>query len=413
MLGAPVQRAAGVVCCAWLAALAAGTACRPEPAPASARAGTLHVEDVLGGDPSGFAVADGSRPLRFPGDHGPHPEFRSEWWYVAGSLTAAGGRALSYQLTIFRTALDPDPSPRSSAWAASQLYMGHLAVGDPGAGRFRAHERFARGSLGLAGAAASPFRVWVEDWTLAGPPGETPGAPDALAGLLPMRVRAGQGEVGIDLLLERDRPLVLQGDDGLSRKGAAPANASYYYSVTRMRTSGTVRVAGREHEVQGLSWLDREWSTSALEAGQAGWDWFALQLEDGSDLMLYRMRRSDGGRDPHDSGTVVRPDGGIRHLAAGDFTIEALAHWTSPHSGARYPARWRVLVPAAGYDLVIEPLMADQELDLAFRYWEGAVQVRGTRRGVPVAGRGFVELTGYPGAGDSEGPPRAPDRDGR
>lgn len=374
--------------------LAAGCAATDPEEAADRRPAGLRVADVLGGDPAGFAVADGSADLVFPRDHGPHPDFRSEWWYLTGNLTG-GGRDFGYQLTIFRSAVRAQAPEADSAWATRQVYMGHLAIGDLGRERFRAWDRFARGAVGLAGAETAPLRVWIEDWKLATVGGVTGTPEQGLAGLLPLRVRAAQDGWGIDLELTFDRPLVLQGDRGLSRKGARPENASYYYSVTRLRTRGSVEVDGESVEAEGLSWLDREWSTSALEPGQAGWDWFALQLSDGSDLMIYVMRRDDGSPDPRSKGMLVTADGEHRALDAADFVLERLATWRSPTTGVRYPSRWRVRVPREGLTLEVEPRMAAQELDLAFRYWEGAVAVSGTRGGESLDGRGFVELTGY------------------
>ncbi len=381
----------------WLAGLAAALACSPaaRERPPEPRA-TLSVADALRGDgAAGFARALAPRPFRFPADHGPHPDFRTEWWYFTGNLTAAGGRRFGYQLTLFRNGLAPPASggvaagDRASAWATRQAWLAHFAFTDVAAGRFHSAARLARGALGLAGARAAPFRAWVEDWEARaiGAPGE--------AGLGPLRLRAADGALAVDLRLEAAKPPVLQGDHGLSRKGGGPGNASYYYSVTRLTTRGAVTVDGREVPVTGLSWLDREWSTSALAAGEVGWDWFSLQLSDGWDLMVYRLRRADGSTDPASSGTLVDPGGGARPLTRGEVAIAVEDRWRSPRSRALYPARWRLRVPAAGLDLRISPELADQELDVGFRYWEGAVSLTGEHGGRPVAGAGYVELTGY------------------
>jgi len=379
-----------------------GSQARPEPPRAS-----LSVASAMraGGD-EGFERALAPRPFHFPADHGPHPGFRTEWWYFTGNLAAPDGRRFGYQLTVFRQALAPpaDVRERASAWATRQAWLAHFALTDVEGARFHSAARLARGALGLAGARASPFRVWVEDWgmraegenaaTRPGPelePETEPGPAD----LGPLRLHAADGGDAVDLRLESLGPPVLQGDHGLSHKGGGPGNASYYYSVPRLATRGSVTADGREYPVTGLSWLDREWSTSALAQGEVGWDWFALQLSDGSDLMLYRLRREDGSIDPASSGTLVEPRAGTRHLAASDVSIAVQDHWRSPRSGALYPARWRVVVPAAGLDLEIEPLLADQELDVGLRYWEGAVAITGSRRGRPVTGHGYVELTGY------------------
>lgn len=349
-----------------------------EPPPGA----TIVVSRALGaGDDAGFTRATRPRAFAFPADYGPHPGYRTEWWYYTGTLTGAGGRGFGYQLTFFRIALGPTPAQRTSAWSTTDVYMAHFAVTDVAAGRFYPHVRFARGAAGLAGAGTAPYRVWAEDWSAAA---ESDSA-------FPMRLRAAEGDVAIDLTLETAKPPVLQGRDGLSRKGPEPGNASYYYSLTRMPTRGTIRVGSVRHEVRGASWMDREWSTSAL--GEAvGWDWFALQLADGRDLMLYRLRQPDGSTSPWSAGSVVPPDGTSRPLAAADMRIETLAWWTAPGE-VRYPARWRIVVPSAHLDLEVIPRVADQEYRAPIRYWEGAVNVRGTSD--TVHGVGYVELVGY------------------
>lgn len=356
----------------------------PPPPPPSVTA-------VLGEEDSGgFARATAPRVFRFPDDHGPHPEYRHEWWYFTGNLRGPGGRRFGYQLTFFRFALSPDPPARRSRWATNQAYMGHFAITDVQGNRFRHFERTGRGALGLAGATGRPFRVWLDDWSAEGKKTST----------LPIRLRAVEDDASIDLVLDTARPIVLQGDRGLSRKSAAPGNASYYYSMTRLATRGNVRLDGVSFPVEGNSWLDREWGTSSLEEGQTGWDWFALQLSDGRDLMFYRLRRGHGTTDPFSAGTLVLTDGSVRPLSPDDVRIETLGSWRSPKSGARYPSRWRVLLPSEGLELEVIPRSADQELRTTVRYWEGAVSVRGTSGGEPVGGEGYVELTGY---GEREG----------
>jgi predicted secreted hydrolase len=209
------------------------------------------------------------------------------------------------------------------------------------------------------------------------------------------RLRAAQGNLEIDLLLtDRKRP-VLHGDSGYSRKGPEPGSASYYYSQTRLETSGMVMVGDVEYSVDGASWMDHEFSTSVLGVDQVGWDWFALHLNDGSELMVFQIRRTDGSVDPFSSGTLVSPDGSARHLSRGDFEVIVESTWRSPRSGAVYPAGWRVEVPAADLMLEIDPYLTDQELDASYIYWEGAVRVRGERAGESLTGSGYVEMTGY------------------
>jgi predicted secreted hydrolase len=350
---------------------------------------TLAVREALGGSADGYARALTPRPLVFPEDHGPHPDFRTEWWYYTGNVRTAAGRHLGFQLTFFRVALAPPSDAvapaRASAWATRQLFIAHFALTDTAGGRFRAVSRVSRGALGLAGAEARPFRVWVEDWSVEGEGAEA----------LPMRLRAAEGDVALDLTLTTTKPVVLQGERGLSRKGAEPGNASHYYSLTRMPATGVIRVGVETLPVTGHAWMDREWSTSALGPDVVGWDWFALQLDDGHDLMVYVLRRRDGSADPFSAGTVVAPDGTARSLAPADVSIETLAWWTSPRTAVRYPAGWRVVVPSLDLQLDVRPRLADQELVVGTRYWEGAVAVTGGSAGQPVAGVGYVELVGY------------------
>lgn len=386
--------------------LAAGCGDGPDREPAT-RLPLL--ETLAGTDTAGYALALEPRELEFPRDHGPHPDFRTEWWYVTGNLTASDGRDFGFQLTIFRSALAPHPPAIRSAWATNQAYMAHFALTDVAGGRFRAHERFARGAAGLAGATAAPFRVWLENWEISGasaPPPRAAGQSDTAAGgsapaddVFPLRLRAHEGDALLDLVLEPEKPLVLQGERGLSRKGPERGNASYYYSYTRLGTRGTLAFEGDTLAVEGLAWLDREWSTSALGQEIVGWDWLALQLSDGWDLMLYRLRRADGSADRLSAGVLVDPAGRATSLGADVAAgLESTGSWSSPVDGTRYPAGWRVRVPSRGWDLEVEPRLADQELTLAFRYWEGAVSVRGVGEGgARVTGRGYVELTGYAG----------------
>lgn len=357
-------------------------ACRePERLPQA----SLSVAGTLRGENNeGYARAVEPREFRFPADHGPHPELRTEWWYYTGNLSTREGRGFGFQLTFFRSALAPSMPERSSKWATRQAYLAHFTVSDVEGGRFRSFERWSRGALGLAGARGEPFRVWLEDWSAEGD--QT------------MRLRAAEDGAALDLTLQPGKPPVLQGERGLSRKSEEIGDlgmASYYYSLTRMPASGTIRLGNERFAVAGLAWMDREWSTSSLGRDQVGWDWFALQLEDGRDLMLYQLRRSDGTPDATSSGTLVGPRGESRPLRLADFELEVLDRWESPRSGAVYPAAWRLRIPSADLDLRIEPLLADQELDVSFRYWEGAVRIAGTSRGRPVRGKGYVEMTGY------------------
>ncbi len=349
----------------------------------------LSLGQALGGELAGFARADHPREFQFPDDHGPHPAYRTEWWYYTGNLKSAEGRHFGFQLTFFRTALTapPDQAERASAWGTRDVYMAHFALSDVAAQRFHAFQRLSRAALGLAGASAVPFRVWLEDWSVTG---ET-----AVEQPVSMQLSAEEQDVALDIRLVSDKPIVLHGQNGLSRKGAAAGQASYYYSLTRLRSSGVVRLGDEEFQVQGLSWMDREWSTSVLDEALQGWDWFALQLTDGQELMVYQVRQQAGGIHPLSSGTLVDADGTPRTLTAADFQIEVLQTWQSPADGTTYPAKWRVRIPGEAIDLKITPYMADQEMHTLIRYWEGAVRASGTVQGRPLDGDGYVELTGY------------------
>ncbi|SCZ50278.1 Predicted secreted hydrolase [Thiohalomonas denitrificans] len=358
--------------------------CGPAP-DQPADGGSLAVSEALGGDIEGYARATEPREFKFPADHGPHPEFRTEWWYFTGNLADRRGERYGFQLTLFRNALAPEPLEGPSRWRKRQVYMAHLALTDVAGGRFVAEERFARAALGLAGARAAPFRVWLEDWEVSGGEGRHP---------FPVTLRAGNDKDGIELTLGMEKTPILQGEAGLSQKSEEPGNASYYYSYSRLSASGRITIDGVQRQVDGSAWMDREWSTSALGPEQSGWDWFALQLDNNVDLMLYRLRRRDGSTDPASAGSLVSPEGERTALREEDFEVTVTRHWESPRGG-RYPAGWRLQLPQQQLWLRVEPLLADQELDLSVRYWEGAVRISGEHRGQPVAGYGYVELTGY------------------
>jgi len=347
----------------------------------------------------GYAQAIENRDFVFPADHGPHPGFRNEWWYITGNLDSENGRRFGFELTFFRFSLTPpgtESSEEVSAWRGNQVYIGHFAVTDGDARQFHVAQRYSRGSLGLAGAVAEPFRVWLDDWSIAA---ARPGgrSQDEYAFGQPWQLQARDGEIALNLTLVPQKPPVLNGENGLSQKAAAAGNASYYYSITRLQTQGTLKIGDREFVVSGLSWLDREWGSSGLSRDQEGWDWYALQLSDGSDLMFYNLRRSDGSQDMHSAGMLTLADGSTVHLSTDDLIIEVLDTWQSPRGG-RYPIAWKIEVPEANLSLTIDPLMDAQELVTTVRYWEGAVDVSGRRGATPITGRGYVELTGYEGS---------------
>ena len=337
------------------------------------------------GDPQGFQRADPNRQLVFPADHGPHPEYQTEWWYYTGNLTTAAGRHFGYQLTFFRRALLPagEAQPRSSGWSSNQVYMGHFALSDTETRQHYAFERFSRGAAGLAGAQSAPYHVWLENWQVQ----------ESTTGLI--QLSAHDEGITIDLQLQELKGPVLHGISGYSRKGPDPGNASHYYSQSRLHTTGTVTIDGETFPISGNSWMDHEFSTSALSADQVGWDWFALQMDDDVELMLYQIRRADSSSDPYSIGSLIKPDGELISINNTQFEITVEDTWRSPGSGTEYPSQWRIRVPTQEIDLSISPSFSDQEMDLSYNYWEGAVNVAGAIQGSSVRGIGYVELTGY------------------
>ena len=345
---------------------------------------SMAVGDALGGiAATGFARADRPRAFVFPDDHAAHPDFRNEWWYLTGNLETPEGNRIGYQLTLFRIALAPGSPDSQSAWATHQVWMGHVAVTDIAAADHRHAERYARGAAGLAGQSMQPFRVWLEDWQIRGDSD----------GSFPWTIDVDAGDFALQLTVDPAREPILQGDKGLSQKSAAPGNASYYYSITRLATDGEVRIGENTQAVSGMSWLDREWSTSALGDDQAGWDWFSLQLDSGEDLMVYRLRRKDGSTDEQSAGAWVDRQGTAETLRAKDFTLREERFWTSA-SGRRYPVAWTLETGGRSPALRVEALLDDQEMRTSVRYWEGAVRIEAADTGEHL-GRGYLEMTGY------------------
>jgi predicted secreted hydrolase len=351
---------------------------------------TLSLTDMLGGiDTVGYSRALTARTFNFPEDHGPHESFRTEWWYVTGNLNSQDGDPFGFQFTIFRNALSPEKSNGNSAWNTNQAYMGHFTLTDINNDDFFFEEKFARGAVGLAGSETPPLRIWVEDWFLEGSnQNET---------VFPIRLSGGTDDIELDLTLQEGKPVVLQGEEGLSKKGSDPGNASFYFANTRMPATGTLLLNGELLEVSGLAWMDREWSTSALSDGQVGWDWFALHLDGGWDLMVYQLRREDGSADSLSAASLIDPSGRKTTLQFGrDILIQPNDHWRSTLGDAQYPSGWNIKVPSQNWDLLVEPAVDNQELLVTFRYWEGSVRVSGTGdNGTAMNGKGYAELTGY------------------
>ena len=336
-----------------------------------------------------FGPLDPKQNLSFPRDHGSHDDARVEWWYVTGQLDTASGRRLGYQLTFFRTGIADEPrSARASSFAARDLFLAHFARTDARAGTFRFAERIHRTGVGAAFAREDRLCVANEDWRL-----------EEVGGRLVLFASDGGEEVS--LVLTPEKPPVLHGAGGLSRKGPESEAVSRYVSLTRLRSEGWWTAGGKSEAVAGLSWFDHEWGSGSIGKDTAGWDWFALHLLDGRDLMLYRMR-GPAGSPRFSAGTLVEKDGRAMPLGASDFTLEETARWKSAASGASYPARWVLRVPRAEVAAEVVPLVKDQELvtgkSTRVTYWEGACDVTVPGSGVPL-GRAYVEMTGYAGTG--------------
>jgi predicted secreted hydrolase len=339
--------------------------------------------------PLGFANANVPWRFAFPRDHAAHDRFASEWWYYTGHLRARDGRRFGYELTFFRIGLRPGrvaAAPGRSRWRGNQLYPAHFALTDERGKSFFFAERFARDALGAGFASTQRLEVRADAW--------------GLAGTSPFRMHAEAGEVALELEQRTEKPPAIHGHDGISKKASCATCASHYYSMTRLRTQGVVVLRGERFAVDGISWMDHEFGSSQLQADQTGWDWFSIQLDDRRELMLYLLRRKDGTPVPESSGSLIDRDGRVHYLSRSGFSVAATGTWTSPHTRGTYPSGWRVRVPSAGVDVVLVPVLADQELANTVggvSYWEGAVDVTDAASGRPL-GAGYVELTGYAGA---------------
>jgi predicted secreted hydrolase len=332
--------------------------------------------------------AVGLRTWSFPRDHGAHPEFRTEWWYFTGNLRDGDGNRYGYQLTFFRQGMRLKPANPGNPWSLRDLYFAHFTVTDVRKGSFHFTDQVTRSGPGLSGAAADGMNVWNLAWSARMQGGS-------------ILLRAGHAGTELSLELKPRKPLILQGDRGLSRKGPAEGQASYYCSFTDLATTGTIKTPDTKMPVpvNGVSWFDHEFGSNVLSKDQIGWDWFSIHLSDGRDLMLYFLRRKDGTVEKESSGTLVEPNGNARHLTPAEIQLEARGTWKSPKSGGAYPDRWRIRIPAAGIDLQLAPLVADQELitsgSTGVTYWEGAVGGKGDSAGKPITCEGYVEMTGY------------------
>jgi predicted secreted hydrolase len=338
-----------------------------------------------------FRAAMPGYHYQFPRDHFNHPEFQTEWWYYTGNVHTPEGRRFGFELTFFRQGVDRKSEP-PAIWEVRDLWLAHFAVSDLDGRRFLHTERLNRAGPGIAGADEEKARVWNGNWS----------AQWKLDSQLPsQRLNAIADRFSIDLEVKTSKPPVIHGENGVSQKAEGPGRASHYISFTRLLTGGAIVIDGQRFNVEGESWMDHEFFTHQLAANQSGWDWFSLQLDDGSEIMLFELRRKDGTIDPFSAGTYVDPRGRSTHLSAKDFSLEPGKTWTSPDSGGHYPIEWRVRVPSLGLDAALTTRLAQQELTAKTRsaptYWEGAIEVKATRKGQPLKGVGYLEMTGYAG----------------
>jgi predicted secreted hydrolase len=326
----------------------------------------------LGTDATGFAVPERGRALEFPRDHGAHPEYRIEWWYLTMTLKGADGRDYGAQWTLFRSALAPE---ERDGWDSPQVWMGHAGLTTPET-HFAA-ERFGRGGVGQAGAEAAPFRAYIDDWHM------TSTAPHGADALSALRVAATGPDFGYSFNLTAQGPLVFHGEDGYSVKSAA-GQASYYYSQPFYTVTGTLDLPTGPVEVTGQGWLDREWSSQPLASDQQGWDWVSITLDDGHRLMGFQLR----GSNIFTAGTWITPDGTATALSDGALRFTPLG--TAQVAGRAVPVRWQIDWPARDMRLVTESVNPQAWMNLTVSYWEGPIRVSGTH-----TGRGYLEMTGY------------------
>jgi len=331
--------------------------------------------------------------LTFPRDHGAHPGYRTEWWYYTGNLMSQDNKRYGFHLTFFRSQISPPGAskkwPKSySAWRTQHIFLAHAALSDIDGKKFYHTERMGRGVLGIAGVKqeSGVTSVFLRNWS-------------AELGPTEHRLSAIADDFSFSLNLRPKKEPVLHGKSGYSAKGKSKESSSCYYSFTRLETKGTMWVKGKTFDVHGTAWMDHEFSSAPLEPNLAGWDWFSLQLEDNTEVMIYLLRQKDNVYSPVSSGTFVENSGKSIHLQQSDFIVEVLNTWESPHSSVRYPSGWRIQVHPAELDITIGSNLEDQEMltpnTTRVTYWEGSVFVKGTARGQTIKGVGYVELTGY------------------
>ncbi len=348
----------------------------------------ISVADAMSGDNnSNFTKADSVIDFVFPKDHGSHDNYKIEWWYFTGNLKDENGNHFGYQFTIFRNALSSDSMKSKNDFATNQLYFAHLGLTDVNNNKHYSFEKFSRGAKGLAFANSNPLEIRVEDWYCKGfyynDDFKNP----------EFKIYAKTDEIEIDFDLKPNKNIVFHGNKGLSAKSNEKGNASYYYSFTNLGSSGRIIINEKSYLVKGKSWMDREWSTSALSKNQKGWDWFSLQLDDNSELMFFRLRDTNSNTD-FCKGTYIDKNGTYENLDCGKFDFQT-KDYVKLDNGKKYPSKWKLLIPSKNLNIEAETQIDDQEMKLSVKYYEGTIKVKAKKNGINLNGFGYVELTGY------------------
>lgn len=328
----------------------------------------------------------------FPRDHFSHPDYQTEWWYYTGNLRSPDGHRFGFELTFFRQATVPPQQAAKDAgkvWSPDQIYLAHLALSDIDGHSFYHTERLNRAGPGLAGAALKDHRYWNGNWQVRWISTDS----------TQQELQAVCDRFTLRLQLNPTKPFVIHGKNGVSQKGPEPGKASHYISFTRIAANGELSYNNKQYQLSGLAWMDHEFFTNQLDSTDAGWDWFAIQLDNNEELMLYRLRKKSGKGDPYSSGTYVDAQGKPQFLDSSQLFFSSNDHWTSPQSGTTYPISWQIRIPALQLELSEKTALENQELfskdSVTAGYWEGAVTYQGHIHAQPVKGVGYLEMTGY------------------
>jgi predicted secreted hydrolase len=327
-----------------------------------------------------------AKPFAFPRDHGPHPDAPLEAWEFSGTLATPEGRQFGFQWSLFRLGLRPDEPQRKSAWATREVYRGLFTVSDEADRRFHSFERFGRAALGLAGSEAVPQRIWLENWTMA--VSQVPG------GTAVFDLSAASEDITLRLRLASIKTPVVPGDGGFLGQGGNNRLRAYFLS--RLQAKGSVEINRVSHAVTGQAWLTRTWGSALPPGGQTALNRYQIQLDDGREIVALQLHRRDDSAEPINSGFWIEKDGHTKLMERDDLKIEATGHWVSAKTGARYPVRWKILLPRERLELDLLPLLEGQEVKASQRTWSGSVRVTGKIDGSDsVSGSGFVDLSGY------------------